>query len=548
MSRDRDRAFFGHPIGLATLFFTEMFERFSYYGMRAFLIFYIAAPKSLGGQGMFIINKEGNWEPDASAGAILGVFGASVYLLSLPGGWIADRFIGQRLAVTIGGIGIALGNGILAIPALEDYFYGGLVLIAFGTGFLKPNVSTLVGQLYRPDDVRRDSGFTIYYMGINIGATLAPFACGYLAQDNDFRAFLVDKGLDPNLSWHFAFGAAAIGMVGGLIQYVFGQRWLGDAGKHPTIPSDPLRAERDRTVVKVIVLALLGLAALVVFAKPSKDMITNVMGIGLVLGSIAMFIGLYQSARDAGEKRRIVAMIPLFIGAIGFFGIFEQAPTTLNIFAESHTAETIFGLEIPSSYYQSVNGFFIVALAPLFAWIWLRLARAKKEPSSVNKFAIGMVVLAFSFVVMLPSLPNVDAGIRVSPGYLMTLYLIYTIAELCISPVGLSSMSKLAPQRLAGMVMGMWFLGTAIGIYLAGRATSISESNGFGFLFIFLIICSLTMAAGLFIVAPMIRKMMGKEAAHASAPADMSEKVGPEPLPTATAKVVEKKSEKKKDD
>ena len=543
MPRDRDTAFFGHPKGLAALFFTEMWERFSYYGMRAFLIAYLAAPEDLGGRGMFFINKDGEYEANAAAGAVLGVFGAAVYLLSLPGGWIADRFIGQRKAVFVGGIGIAIGNALLAWPDAGDLFYVGLVLIALGTGFLKPNISTIVGQLYTAEDKRRDSGYTIYYMGINIGATLAPLVCGYLAatamipgvaQTAGFRVWLENKGIDPNMCWHWAFGAAALGMVGGLIQYSMTQRWLGSAGKEPTIPSDPKRAARDRTVLGVIVAALVVMALLVVFLEPSGDFIRDFTGIGLALGSIALFVGLYKSARDAGERRRIIAMIPLYLGAIGFFGIFEQAPTTLNTFAINYTADNLAGVYIPKAWYQSVNGFFIVALAPLFAYIWIRLAKANKEPTSVNKFAIGMVILALSFVVMLPSLPNVDAGIKVSPGYLIALYFLYTCAELCISPVGLSSMSKLAPQRLAGMVMGTWFLGTAIGVYLAGRASAISAGRGFDFLFVFLIIASVVMSLALFVTAPKIKRMMGKE--DPSGPDNKSEKAEPEPLPTAKAR------------
>jgi len=522
---DRDRAFFGHPLGLANLFFTELWERFSYYGMRAFLIFYLAAPAELGGQGMF---DKVTKDPSPSAGAIVGMFGASVYLLGLPGGWIADRFLGQRKAVFVGGCGIAIGNAVLAIPGIGNFFYLGLVLIAIGTGFLKPNISSLVGQLYKPGDPRRDGGYTIYYMGINIGAFFAPLACGYLAQSAGFRKILTDNGIDPNLSWNFAFALAALGMVGGLIQYTLGQRWLGEAGKHPTVPTDPAEASRDVRILQAIIGVVVTIGLVVVLAKPSKAMITETMGIGLLLGSIALFFGLYRSARNASEKRGIIAMIPLYIGAIGFFAIFEQAPTTLNIFADSLTQPVVLGFDVPSAWYQSVNAVFIVILAPVFAYLWVVLARKGREPSSVNKFAIGMVLLALSFVVMLPASDaravvkdaagNVtDPGHLVSGGYLIGLYFFYTIAELCISPVGLSSMSKLAPARLGGMVMGIWFLGTAIGIYLAGRATSISSGEGFSFLFSFLFVCSLGLAAALFVVAPKIRKMMAKDGEPASA-------------------------------
>jgi POT family proton-dependent oligopeptide transporter len=524
MGRDRDRAFFGHPIGLSNLFFTEMWERFSYYGMRAFLIYYLLAPKELGGQGL----------AEGTAGSVFAVFASSVYFLALPGGWIADRFLGQRKGVIVGGIGIAAGNAVLAIPGLDDFFYLGLVLIALGTGFLKPNISTLVGQLYKEGDPRRDAGYTIYYMGINLGAFIAPLICGYLAQDPGFRSWIAELGLDPNLVWNFAFGAAAIGMIAGLIQFVTFKHWLGDAGAAPTIPTDPARAKRDRHVLVGIGIALVAIGALVAITTPTEDTIANFQGIALTIGSIVLFVGLYMMARDAKERRGILAMIPLFLGAVAFFAIFEQAPTTLSIYAKDLTEPNFLGFFQPS-YYQSINAIFIIMFAPLFAWIWVRLARKGKEPSSVNKFAIGMVLLSLAFVIMFPTFGATETA-RVSGAYLTGLYLFNTFAELCISPVGLSSMSKLAPKRLAGMVMGMWFFGTAIGIYLAGRATSISSGRGFDFLFTFLFISSLVVAALLFLVAPKIRRMM--ENGDATAPEEKSEKAEPEPLPTA--RVVDK--------
>jgi POT family proton-dependent oligopeptide transporter len=550
---DRDRAFLGHPIGLANLFFTELWERFSYYGMRAFLIFYLAAPKEDGGQGMFDAAKKlaGTLEPSAAAGAIVGMFGASVYLLGLPGGWIADRFLGQRTAVIVGGVGIAVGNGILAIPGIGDFFYVGLIAIAIGTGFLKPNISSLVGQLYKEGDPRRDGGYTIYYMGINIGAFFAPLAAGYLAMSDGYKQWMIANDLDPALCWNFAFGLTAVGMVLGLIQFITTKGWLGDAGTHPTIPSDPREAQKDVRILQGIIGALVAIGVVVVLAKPSGNMIKETMGIGLLIGSVVLFYMLYNSARDAKERRGILAMIPLYIGAIAFFAIFEQAPTTLNIFADTLTEPTVLGFDFPTTWYQSVNAVFIVGLAPLFAWLWVFLNKKGKEPTSVNKFAIGMLFIAVAFVVMLPAgdaRPVVaakaaeaggaavagDPGNLVSGMHLIGLYFFYTVAELCISPVGLSSMSKLAPKRLGGMVMGIWFLGTAIGIYLAGRATSISSGRGFNFLFVFLIIAAVVVAIALFIVAPRIKKMMADD--HASGPADKSAKAEPEPLPTAKAK------------
>ena len=544
MSRDPDRAFFGHPRGLSTLFFTEMWERLSYYGMRAFLIIYMVTGASKGGRGM----------SDVDAGLVMALYTSSVYLLSLPGGWIADRFIGQRRAVTFGGIGIMLGNALLAVP-FDWAFYPGLAVIALGTGMLKPNISTIVGQLYHPDDDRRDSGYTIYYMGINIGALIAPLLCGFLAQSTTFRVFLFDKGIDPRWCWNFAFAAPAIGMGLGLLWYRAGQRRLGEAGLHPNPPSrDPAAIALSRQLQQRVlpaVLATIGavVAFIIVYVVLSMDgmiwattigkRVGNVFGIGLAGTAIALFVALLLAARDRGEQKRIVAMIPLFIGAIGFFGVFEQASSTLSLFAERMTSRNWFGLDLQASYLQAANSVFVIALAPVFAWLWIKLVRARKEPSSVTKFGLGMVFTALSFVIMLPTLSVVARGIteltpdgeKVNATYLIALYLFATCAELCISPVGLSSMSKLAPARMAGMVMGTWFLATAIGNYIAGRAAGFSESRGYSFLFYTLIISALVIAAGLFAIAPLIKKMMA--GADSGGPFDKSEKTEPEPLPTA---------------
>ena len=533
MSKDKDRAFFGHPAGLSTLFFTEMWERFSYYGMRAFLILYLTAKAVEGGMSM----------TDAKAGLVVGLYTSSVYLLSLPGGWIADRFLSQRKAVTWGGIGITLGNVLLALPG-GHFFYPGLALAALGTGLLKPNVSTIVGQLYSDEDPRREAGFTIYYMGINIGALGAPIACGFLAQSDWFRSFLDRHGIGAQYSWNFAFGAVAVGMLAGVIQYVLSQRSMGEAGLHPTIPSDPKRAARDRSVLGALVGGVVVIAALcVVFSdKLTDSFFGTVFPIILAVISISLFVGLYKSARDHGERTRIIAMIPLFLGAIAFFGIFEQASSTLNLFAERNTIPDFLGFMIPS-YYQSVNSAFILLLAPVFAALWISLGRKKKEPSSINKFGIGMVFIAVAIAVMLPTLSSEKAGViggkgpdaahfkdQVSGMYLFGLYFFYTCSELCISPVGLASMSRLAPKRLAGMVMGTWFLAASIGNFIAGQAAGFSASRGHAFLYTTIIVLSLAVGAALFAVAPVIKRLMGTDP---SGPADKSEKAEPDPLPEA---------------
>jgi len=514
-TRDRDTAFFGHPAGLSILFFTEMWERLSYYGARVFITVYMVTPVALGGRGM----------SDTATATVMALYLSSVYLLNLPGGWIADRFIGQRKAVTVGGICITAGNAMLALP-IDGLFYPGLVMIAVGTGFLKTNVSTIVGQLYRPDDPRRDSGYTIYYMGINVGAGIAPLIGMLISQNQGFRHLLEGYGINPNLCWKAGFAVPAIGMAVGVTQYLLGQRRLGDAGLRPTIPSDPRRAARDRSVLVTMVGGVIGLMAvgLIVdrFIHPlDGGVVVNAFGIGLALGAVAIFAGFYRTARDAGERKRVTAMIPLFIGCIAFFAVAEQASTTLALFAERLVHRDYLGLHVVSSVYQFINSGVIVVLGTVFAALWLWLAKSGREPSAVSKFAIAMVLTALSFVIMLPTLSTIGVadGLNqdylfafpyrtVSPNYLIVLYVLSGCAELCLSPVGLSSMSKLAPARLGGMVMGTWFLATGIGNYLAGRAAALSASHGWGFLFITLIIASLVIAGALFAVAPMIRRMM----------------------------------------
>ncbi len=525
--RDPDKAFFGHPAGLKTLFWTEMWERLSYYGARTFLAIYMVTSVANGGRGMSA----------GAMGVVMSLYLSSVYLLSLPGGWIADRFIGQRKAVMVGGIGIAIGNTLLALP-IDAAFYPGLAVIAIGTGFLKPNISTLVGQLYKQGDIRRDAGFTIYYMGINIGALVAPFIGMLIAQSDTFREMLENNGIDPNLCWKFAFAAPAIGMILGLLQYWKGGKALGETGLHPTIPSDPKRAARDVLVLKLIGAGIVALVAIFVGIDQavglSGPLLSNIFGIGLLLAAIGLFVGYYKLVQPE-ERKGITAMLVLFLGSIGFFGVFEQASTTLSLYAENMVDRPFLGFDnVPASFYQFPNAFFIVTLATPFAWMWLRLAKQGKEPTSTTKFAIGMVLTGLSFVVLLPTLGAItersdtfealkpvpfihDMALeteynRVSPWFLIGLYLVSTLAELCISPVGLSSMSKLAPQRLAGMVMGTWFLATAIGNYIAGRAAGFSESRGYKFLFTVLIVSSLVIAVLLFVVSPMIKRMMAGSA------------------------------------
>jgi POT family proton-dependent oligopeptide transporter len=476
-----DRGFFGHPRGLRTLFFTEMWERFSYYGMRAILILFMTAPAVDGGLAF----------SDVKAGMIYGVYTAMVYLVSLPGGWIADRFLGQRRAVFHGGVLIMFGHICLAIPIMPT-FYLGLVLIVIGTGLLKPNISTTVGKLYAPEDERRDGGFTIYYMGINIGALFAPLACGFLAQSATFKGWLAAVGVAPENAWHFGFGAAAVGMALGLVQYVRGDRVLGDAGLRPVPAESPEAAARNRRMLVLTLIAVFGIPTLVAALMASgvvtltESGLTLLILVMLVTVFVGLFVGLFTIGKwTSHEKRQLVVVMLLCVGATVFFADFEQAGSTFNLFAQRYTDNQFLGIAFPASYLQAVNSTFILVLAPIFAALWTWLGRRHQNPSSTAKFALGMLLLAAGCLIMLPPAATAQAnGAKSGPGWLITLYFLHTCAELCLSPVGLSSMTKLAPVRIAGMVMGMWFAGIALGNYLSGVAAGLTAQFGLTTLFL----------------------------------------------------------------
>jgi POT family proton-dependent oligopeptide transporter len=446
-----DTRFFGHPRGLATLFFTEMWERFSYYGMRAILILYMVAPLDKGGLGFSV----------AKGGAVYGLYTAMVYLMNLPGGWIADRMLGQQKAVLYGAILISAGEFCLAVPGIP-LFYLGLVLLMLGTGLLKPNVSTIVGQLYKADDIRRDSGFSIFYMGINIGALISPLICGYIGE---------------RVSWRLGFGVAGLGMLAGLTQYALSGRYLGTAGLHPSstgVPAEDRRQRRNGGLAGLLILAAIAVVAFLGQTGAialTAESIFDALGWVLILVSTAVFAWLiFGRGWSATERKRAVATLVIFVSSAIFWAAYEQAGSSLNLFADRNTDRHIFGWEFPASWFQFVQPVFVILLAPVFAWLWIALRH--REPSIPAKFTVALIFGAAAFAILVPA----AGGQMVSPWWLTGTYFLQTLGELCLSPVGLSAMTKLAPQRVAGFMMGVWFLSVSIGDWASGKATTFYES------------------------------------------------------------------------
>lgn len=482
---------FGHPTGLSTLFFTELWERFSYYGMRALLVLFMVDTVSSGGMGL----------DDKTASAIYGLYTAFVYLAALPGGWIADRLLGAQRAVWVGGLVIAAGHFTLAIPSTAAFFIG-LVLVVIGTGLLKPNVSAIVGQLYPEGGARRDAGFTIFYMGINMGAFLGPLICGYLGEE---------------VNWHAGFGAAGVGMLFGVFQYRFSANRLGEAGLHSSAPKVD-SAGMDKAWYPVIggclivaLVVVLGLTGTLKFNALALAQSTTFVIVGL---AFAFFVYIFAFGKlTPTERNHTFVIVVLFITSAVFWSGFEQAGSSLNLFADRHTDRMLFGFEIPASWFQSLNPFYIVVLAPVFAAVWVKLARRQLDPSMPGKFAIGLLILGLGFLVMVVAAKIVVAGNQAAPYWLILTYLLHTMGELCLSPVGLSSVTKLAPKRFVGQMMGIWFLATSLGNLLAGlmagrfNPEALNEMPG-----LFMQIVMTVTVAGLLLLAftKLIKVLIGK--------------------------------------
>jgi POT family proton-dependent oligopeptide transporter len=483
-----DTAFFGHPRGLSTLFFTEMWERFSYYGRRALLILFMTAAPAAGGLGF----------DTAAAGAVYGLYTSMVFLMTLPGGWIADRLIGQRRAVLYGGILIASGHFMMAYPSLTT-FYLGLTVIVIGTGLLKGNISVLVGQLYAPGDRRRDAGFSIYYMGINIGAFVSPLVCGYLGQRVD---------------WHAGFAAAGVGMVLGLVQYILTGKHLGTAGLEPAPAASPHAAAVLRARAKVwgavaaAALVLLALGMYTGFVPLTATQVSDAAGYMLLVVTVGFFGWLlFLGDWTPEERHRLWAIGFLFLCAAIFWSEFEQAGSTLNLFADRSTNNSFLGWNFPSSYFQSANALFIILLAPVFAWLWVTLG--SREPATPVKFGLGLILVGAGFGLLVIAAERAANGILVSPMWLVATYLLHTFGELCLSPVGLSAMTKLAPARVAGLMMGVWFLGSSVGNFIGGRLASFYEAMPLPQLFGVVGAVGVVLGVAALAISAPVKRMMG---------------------------------------
>ncbi len=439
--------FFGHPIGLKTLFLTEMWERMSYYGMRALLVLYMTGAITGFNPGL-------GWS-QVEAQAIYGIYVGLVYFIVVPGGWLADNILGHQKAVLIGAIIIALGHYTLAIPITQTFFLG-LLLVVLGTGLLKGNISTIVGKLYDAgQDGKRDSGYTIFYMSINIGSTLGFLVCSFLGE---------------KIGWHWGFGAAGIGMTFGVIQFIKSRHLLGDAGAAPNDMDDAKRAKLINysrvTLIGMFFVIAAGLLGFFTidpryFAEQFAYFLTIVAGLYFLY--LFIFAGL-----TATERRNLILLFVLFVGAAAFWSGFDQSAGSLNIFARDYTDLSVAGYIIPVGWLQFFNPIFVVVFAPIFAGVWANLAARNLDPSLPIKFAIGLLFMGLSFVVMLVAVELAMKSSPVGMQWLVLTYLFQTWGELALSPIGLSAFSRYSPKKYVGQMFGLWFLASAIGGVLAG--------------------------------------------------------------------------------
>jgi POT family proton-dependent oligopeptide transporter len=480
----------GHPRALSTLFFTEMWERFTFYGMRALLVLFLVDAVSNGGYGF----------DDRTATAIYGLYTAAVFMAALPGGWIADRLIGAQRAVMVGGALMTVGNLMLVIPGPKELFFAGLMVIIAGVGLLKPNVSTLVADLYPEGGGRRDAGFTIFYMGINLGAFIGPLIAGWLAQ---------------NYGWRAGFLAAAVGLPFGLLQFWLSRRWFNGAGAQPNRNDGGAGLARDWRRLWVA-LGVLLLVVIVLFsgavpldparlAKSAAYVLVGMAG----LYFLYLFFG---AGLDAVERRRMFVVLMMFFAVASFWAGYEQAGSSLNLFAKRHIDRVVGGFEIPAGWFQSVQPAFVILLAPVFSALWVKLAQRNLDPAAPLKFAFGLLLLGVGFLFMVAA-ANVVAGGAQAPAYLLILtYLLTVFGELCVSPVGLSTVTKLAPARLVGQMMGVWFLGSSLGKLMAGLIAGSFDPNNLAAMpgrYLDIVFFACGVGALLLLLSPKMTKLMG---------------------------------------
>jgi len=438
---------FGHPRGLATLFFTEMWERFSYYGMRAILILALTDAVAHGGMGL----------NDRDATAIYGLYTSGIYVLSLAGGWLADRILGQQRATFIGGIIIAVGHFTMAAPYVVT-FYLGMLFIAIGSGLFKPAISTMGGLLYSNDTAaRRDAGYSIFYMGINFGAFIGQIICGYSGE---------------RLGWHYGFGAAGLFMLLGLLQFRITRHYLVSAGVTLDFQAAQARlVKRTQWLLASLALLLVVIITALIEGWWQFDAVNVVSNASLVIAAITFgyFVYLLLFGKlSRVETRSVILLLILVMTSTFFWSGFEQAGSSFNLFAQRYTDRVLWGWEVPASWLQSINSTFIITLAPLFAALWMRLGAKQLDPSAPVKFGLGLIQLGLGFLVLFFAARLVVHGEKVGVMWLTVTYLLHSTGELCLSPVGLSTVSQYAPKRYAAQLMGAWYMSIALGNALGG--------------------------------------------------------------------------------
>lgn len=501
---EKKKTFFGHPIGLSSLFATEMWERFSYYGMRALLVYYLTDTFIGGGFNM----------AELDAFTIYGIFTALVYVTPIMGGVLADKILGQRKTIYIGGITMAIGQFMLSSSAAMDkttalessqfIFYAGLGILILGNGFFKPNISTMVGELYDNSDPKKDGGFTIFYMGINLGAFLSPLVAGKLGEQ---------------VAWQYGFLAAGIGMVIGTFWFFIRSHTLGVVGMPPKVKNERIRLIlKDWINILTYVGVIVGSVVLILlfWSSLNETATTIIIYILAIAGILYLGFSIFKGTEGKTEWSRVGVILVLAAFNIFFWSGFEQAGTTFSIFARDNTDRMIFGFEIPATWFQSINAIFIVIFAPVFSILWVKLSKIKLNPNTPMKFVWGILLLSFGFVIMAVANSISTSGEEmklVSPLWLVMVFLMHTFGELCLSPIGLSMVTKLSPHKLVSTMMGVWMGSFAAGNFVASQMKEISiwlekvletEISVFWFIAIETAIAALI----LFTLVPWLKRMM----------------------------------------